>query len=170
MPRSGRTLLKGVAFVVLLVAAALITWLERSPGPGVPQRTEPGRRAGASRSPIAPPVEIARDRSSLLDAIEGRARDVGVEGEGTVEAILRDDREGSRHQRFIVRIDDRRTVLVAHNIDLAPRVPSLRRGDPVAFRGEYVWNEKGGVVHWTHLDPDGSHEAGWVRHDGRTFQ
>jgi hypothetical protein len=33
-----------------------------------------------------------------------------------------------------------------------------------------VWNEKGGVVHWTHRDPGGRHMAGWLAHNGKTYQ
>ena len=84
--------------------------------------------------------------------------------------ILPDDNQGQRHQRFIVRLDSGQTILIAHNIDLAPRVEPLREGDGVEFSGEYEPNAKGGVVHWTHHYPAGRHPAGWIRHDGRTFQ
>lgn len=83
--------------------------------------------------------------------------------------MLADDRDGSRHQRFLVSVADQVSVLVAHNVDLAPRVP-LAPGDSVELRGEYEWNDRGGVMHWTHRDPDGRHEAGWIRHDGRLYQ
>ena len=87
-----------------------------------------------------------------------------------VTRILSDDVEGSRHQRFILRLASGQTVLITHNIDLAPRVDGLREGDTVAFNGEYVWNAQGGLVHWTHKDPQGRHMAGWLKHNGRTFQ
>lgn len=93
-----------------------------------------------------------------------------VTGEGTVKTLLADDNEGSRHQRFILTLASGQTLLVAHNIDLAPRIPSLKSGDVVAFSGVYEWNAKGGVVHWTHRDPSGRHEAGWLRHAGKTYQ
>lgn len=84
--------------------------------------------------------------------------------------VLPDDNDGSRHQRFIVRLDSGQTILIAHNIDIAPRIASLNAGDAVDFNGEYEWNPKGGVVHWTHRDPAGRHPAGWLRHNGMTFQ
>ena len=93
-----------------------------------------------------------------------------VSGSGTVIRVLPDDVNGDRHQRFILRLASGRTLLVAHNIDIAPRVSPLRVGDIVEYQGEYAWNDKGGVVHWTHHDPAGHHPAGWLRHAGRTFQ
>lgn len=116
------------------------------------------------RQPGTPATSpVAFNDASLLEAIRSRARDVPVEGGGTVLRLLPDDRDGSPHQRFLVRVASGGTVLVAHNLALAARVAPLGEGDVVAFRGEYVWNEKGGVVHWTHPDPAGRHSAGWIR-------
>ena len=103
------------------------------------------------------------DDDSLASAIEHRTSNVQVTGAGVVVRVLPDDNEGSRHQRFIVRVASDETVLIAHNIDLAPRIEDLRAGDRVEFSGEYEWNNKGGVIHWTHADPAGRHVAGWVR-------
>ena len=93
-----------------------------------------------------------------------------VQGSGMVIRILSDDNEGSRHQRFIVRLNTGQTLLVAHNIDLAPKISSLREGDTVSFNGEYEWNEEGGVVHWTHRDPQRRHVSGWLKHNGQMYQ
>lgn len=93
-----------------------------------------------------------------------------VRSSGEVIRVLSDDNDGSRHQRFIVRLSSGRTLLIAHNIDLAPRIPSIRVGDTVSFNGEYEWNYRGGVIHWTHRDPQNRHQAGWVRHKGKTYQ
>lgn len=84
--------------------------------------------------------------------------------------MLPDDREGERHQRFVVRLPSGTTVLIAHNIDIAPRVEGLKSGAPIVFEGEYAWNAQGGVVHWTHHDPSGRHKAGFVKYDGHVYQ
>lgn len=134
---------KFIAIAALVAAIALVAYVQRTPG-----------NAG----------------SSVDAAFESHSSNVEVQGAGTVTAILPDDREGRPHQRFIVRLDSGRTVLVAHNVDVAPRITSLRSGDAISFRGEYVWNPKGGVIHWTHRDPAGHHEEGWLDHNGRRYQ
>lgn len=93
-----------------------------------------------------------------------------VQGSGTVVRVLSDDNKGSRHQRFILQLGNGRTLLVAHNIDLAPRVDGIREGDIVEFFGEFESNPQGGVIHWTHHDPQGRHPDGWLRHEGRMYQ
>ena len=76
--------------------------------------------------------------------------------------LLPDDIEGDRHQRIIVRLRNHATLLIAHNIDLAKRVP-VGIGDRVRFRGVYEWNDLGGLVHWTHDDPHGIELGGWIQ-------
>ena len=93
-----------------------------------------------------------------------------IEGTGKVLRLLADDNDGSRHQRFIVELKTGQTLLIAHNIDLAPRIISLNAGDEVGFFGEYEWNDKGGTIHWTHHDPQGHHIAGWIKHQGSVYQ
>lgn len=96
-------------------------------------------------------------------------RSVWVEIEGQVVRTLSDDNEGSRHQRFIIELDNGQTLLVSHNIDLAPRVP-VGVNDRVTVRGEYVWNERGGLMHWTHHDPRGDRVGGWIALRGETYR
>ena len=106
----------------------------------------------------------------LKQAYENHQSDVQVRGSGTVSRILPDDNKGSRHQKFILRLDSKQTVLVAHNIDLAPRIQGLGKGDRVEFYGEYEWNKKGGVIHWTHRDPNNRHAHGWLKHNGNVYE
>jgi hypothetical protein len=112
---------------------------------------------------------VARGDAALMRTFDTQASDLEVEGQGTVVRILADDDEGARHQRFILRLDSGQTLLVAHNIDIAPRLEGLAVGDVVAFRGVYEWSPEGGTVHWTHRDPGGAHAAGWLRRDGGVY-
>ncbi len=108
--------------------------------------------------------------STLQKAYKNRQSDLQVQGKGFVIKLLRDDLKGSRHQKFILKLNTGQTLLISHNIDLAPRIDILRTGDTVEFYGEYEWNSKGGVIHWTHHDPDGRHIGGWLKHKDKTYQ
>lgn len=135
-----------------LIAAGLFFW------PSLFVENRPGSSA-------SPSID-----QSIASAYRSQASGVQVAGQGVVERILPDDHDGSRHQRFIVRLASGQTILVAHNIDLAPRLGSLAPGDTVAFSGVYEWNSMGGVIHWTHHDPEGRHAAGWLEHNGIIYQ
>ncbi|WP_373707151.1 DUF3465 domain-containing protein, partial [Neisseria dentiae] len=95
---------------------------------------------------------------------------IQVEGSGVVVKTLPDDNKGSRHQRFILKLAGGQTLLVAHNIDLAQKIKGLKKGDTVEFYGEYEWSQQGGVIHWTHHDPQGRRADGWLKHNGVTYQ
>jgi len=104
------------------------------------------------------------------EAFSERRNNLQVAGSGMVTRLLADDNDGSRHQRFIVELRSGQTVLIAHNIDVAPRIDSLRTGDQIGFFGEYEWNDRGGVIHWTHHDPAGRHVDGWLEHNGQRYE
>lgn len=89
---------------------------------------------------------------------------------GTVTRLLSDDNQGSRHQRFIIKLTSGQTLLIAHNIDLAPKVYSLKKDGFIKFCGEYENNAKGGVVHWTHHDPNKRHVGGWLEYNGQKYE
>jgi hypothetical protein len=153
---------KLLPIVVVAVAFAAVQLFSN------PKEPDRAREAGPAIAPhkIEPP-----DRTSEIDrAFQNRRSNVQVEGRGVVATILKDDNDGSRHQRFILTLPSGRTLLVAHNIDLAPRVEPLDLGDTIAFAGEYEWNSKGGVLHWTRRDPAGRHPGGWLERNGRRFE
>lgn len=110
-------------------------------------------------------------RASQVEvAFKQKQRDIQVKGSGQVLKLLPDDLKGSKHQKFIVEINESLTVLISHNIDLAPRVNNLTKGRTISFYGEYVYNNKGGLVHWTHHDPQKHHVDGWLKYNGKTYQ
>lgn len=118
-----------------------------------------------------PEQGVFSDSDGVLHrAFESRTSKLQVEGRGVVTRLLPDDSEGSRHQRFILQLSSGQTLLISHNVDLAPRIPNLQNGDEVEFRGEYDWNPEGGVIHWTHHDPGARHPDGWLKHRGQTYR
>jgi len=114
--------------------------------------------------------EINANDRVLLTAFENKQTDLQVGGKGTVVRLLPDDTSGDQHQKFILELSTKQTLLISHNIDLAPKIYSLKIGDLVEFYGEYEWNSQGGVIHWTHVDPNGNHIDGWLIHNGVTYE
>ena len=135
--------------------------------PSVPE-AGPGARpapwSGGEATRQARPADPARD------AFENRRNGRQLTLAATVSRMLADDRDGSRHQRFIIRSDSGITLLIAHNIDLAPRLDGLAVGDRVLVSGEYEWNAQGGLLHWTHHDPARRHQPGYIEWKGRRYQ
>ena len=143
--------------VVGLVLAVVYVYQARSPG-----------QARSPDAGLVPSAAPAPGAAAVLEAFNARRSGVEVEAIGVVARRLADDRKGLPHERFILRVGDL-TVLIAHNTQLAPPVP-VSVGDTVEVRGEYEWNQLGGVIHWTHRDPDGRHAPGWIRLRGRLYQ
>ncbi|MBD2102337.1 DUF3465 domain-containing protein [Leptolyngbya sp. FACHB-261] len=108
--------------------------------------------------------------ATLQNAFNNRVSNIQVLVLGRVVSLLPDDLNGNRHQRFIVELANSQTLLIAHNIDIAPRISRLRVGDELYIYGEYEWNREGGVIHWTHRDPDRRHVDGWIERNGLIFR
>lgn len=165
----------GIAFVVLL-GLPIVGQLAKNSTSSAPVSIREEAVPPSLVQPRAPsvpaPVQVAPTNSSgiIENAYRNRTSSLPVTETGTVSRILPDDNKGSRHQRFIVRLPSGHTVLIAHNIDIAPRISSLREGDRMTFSGVYEWNDKGGVVHWTHHDPSGRHPGGYLQHNGSSYQ
>ena len=145
--------------VGLAIALAAVLYV------GMGQRSAPSPDTSALS-----PSSVQQGQDAIRAAFAQRRSGLQVLGEGRVVKLLPDDNDGSRHQRFLIELPGGPTLLVAHNIDLAPRLDALQQGDTVAFHGVYEWNAKGGVIHWTHHDPRGQHPAGWLKHQGQTVQ
>lgn len=154
--------MRGRARALLLAVVGLVlavVYVYQAPSPGRARSPDAGVVRSATPAPGG---------GAVLEAFNARRSGVEVEATGVVVRRVADDRKGLPHERFILRVGDL-TVLVAHNTELAPAVP-VTVGDTVEVRGEYEWNQLGGVIHWTHRDPDGRHTPGWIRLRGRLYQ
>ena len=100
---------------------------------------------------------------------ERGARSVEVRDSGVVVRVLgmRNSYSGL-HEGFIVRFSSRGgTHLVEDNADITGPIP-LRRGDAISMQGQLECNDR--VIHWTHRDPRGRHQAGYIIVNGNTYQ
>ncbi len=110
------------------------------------------------------------DAGAITEAFGARRNLPQVQGSGVVSKVLKDDTKGLKHQKFLLKVSVNITILIAHNIDLAPRVADIHEGDVIEYKGEYIYTPKGGTVHWTHKDARGHHQAGWLKHNGKVYE
>lgn len=162
-----KTISKNIAFVLLLTLALCAC---EKPAQLPKVTTELGSVAPThQRAAVGKEVATDSANATIEQAFAAKKSDVQVSGKGIVIKLLNDDRHAAQHQKFLVKINAKQTLLFAHNIDLAAKIP-LQVGDEISFSGEYVYNPKGGIVHWTHHDPQGQHIAGWVMAHGQKYQ
>lgn len=161
---------KKLVRIALVLIAGAVTYLFNQ---------QAGHQGGHDSSQQKAPIEVESaqglvdEAAKVASAHQRQQSGVWVTVKGSVIKTLPDDNKGSRHQRFLVSLAQGPTLLVAHNIDLAPKAP-LKKGDSVWMRGRYEWNNKGGVLHWTHHDPklgsrDGPKE-GWIQLNGKRYE
>ncbi len=160
-----RVLKSGVGFWCLLFAL----WMGGCDKGSVPPN-DPMPGQGTQAEGIDSALELVLTPDAFVDSLHRtNTSNVQVLVRGVATRLLADDLEGDKHQRFILRLRSGQTLLVAHNIDLAGRVPASALNKTVYVHGEYEWNAEGGVVHWTHKDPDNVHPAGWIQYDGDKY-
>ena len=153
----------------LLVLAVIVAAGAVCYGLGWVGQSSPPAITPASSGDLPSCAAQARGDTELAELFATEASGIQVFGSGTVVRLLADDEEGSRHQRFILRLDSEQTLLIAHNIDIAPRLDGLAEADQVSFCGEYVHSQQGGTIHWTHHDPGARHPAGWLEWQGQRY-
>jgi hypothetical protein len=156
--------MKKLLFVIALLFAGFYYFSSK-------HSVTPSNESNTAQSQSQRPIQSPNNSDAVFaNAFANRLSNLQVSGQGIVIKLLPDDNSASRHQKFIVKLANGQTLLIAHNVDLAPRVSGLSKGDSVMFSGQYEWNANGGLLHWTHRDPDGSHPSGWLKHQGQTYQ
>lgn len=110
------------------------------------------------------------DDAAIVSDFHNHQSNVEVTADGTVVRLLPDRTSSTgTHEQFIVKLSSGDiTIEVEHNISIAARVP-VAVGDHVIVHGEYVWNSQGGLIHFTHHDPQGRHEGGYIQDNGKTY-
>jgi hypothetical protein len=110
--------------------------------------------------------------AAVCDAYHaGRSR-VEVVADGSVTRVfgVRSGRT-SPHEGFLLALASGCTLVVRveANTDFTGTFP-LARGERVAVKGEYEFYPLGGVIHWTHRDPRGRHEGGYIEAAGQRYE
>lgn len=165
MRRSGLSLLTVLTCVCLFATACSS---QKAPAEfGQPRQTAESTATEGSVPSGESGTSISQDE--LLTAQSNQCKKAEVLFSAPVLKLLADDRKGTPHQRFLLQLSNGTTVLVAHNTRMAPKVP-LQAGDVVVIKGEYIWNDRGGVVHWTHHTDTPRHPGGYIQFNGQTYQ
>ena len=129
-----------------------------------------------TQAPVAPPKDQVANQSQSKsgDAEAIRAQElqlvkVPLTVTAPVKKMLRYDDRGLPHEKFLLVLSNGSTILVAHNTKMAPYVP-IQAGDIVTVSGEFIWNEKGGLIHWTHHTDTPNHAGGYIEFKGKRYE
>lgn len=111
--------------------------------------------------------------SEVCAAYRAQRSNVEITTSGTVVKVLGVyNGPSGAHENFLVATSPatgcRLTLRVAHNVDIARRIP-LAPGEAVTLHGEYIYDSRGGIMHWTHRDPRGRHQGGYVEANGERY-
>lgn len=89
-----------------------------------------------------------------------------VTASALVSRLLPDEYGTYQHQRFIVRCPSGQTVEIVNDVSVGQRVP-VRVADAVVVHGIYIWNDLGGLIHYTHHDGG---QGGWILLGSRLYE
>lgn len=78
---------------------------------------------------------------------------------------LPEDKFGIRHQKWLVQSPSGQVLLFVHNLELCPPL-TLQKNDLIHLAGEFKWTDKGGLIHWTHYDPQKKRQTGYIEYGG----
>lgn len=110
--------------------------------------------------------------AAVCSAYDAGRSHAEVVADGTVTRVLGvAPGRVSPHEGFLLRLSSgcRLTVRVEANTDFTGSF-RLAPGDRAVVKGEYEYYPRGGVIHWTHRDPRGRHEGGFVEVNGNTYE
>jgi hypothetical protein len=114
----------------------------------------------------------APNDAAVCDAFRAGQSHVEVVADGKVERVLGvAPGRVSPHEGFLMRLSSGCDVVVRveANTDFTGTF-TIAPGDPATVKGEYEFYPRGGVIHWTHRDPRGRHEGGYISVRGHTYE
>ncbi|MDP3509818.1 MAG: DUF3465 domain-containing protein [Candidatus Melainabacteria bacterium] len=114
-------------------------------------------------------IPYAVDDAQIIQAQSQQARKVELTVTAPIKKLLREEDYREPHQRFLLILSNGTTVLVANDLQYGTYAP-VQEGNVVRIHGEYIWNERGGVLHWTHKSDEPRHESGYIDFNGMRYQ
>jgi len=135
----------------------------------------PASKAGivALAGVLAACAGSGQPNADVYAAFAAQRSRVEVTASGSVTRVL-GTRQGpsGNHEGFLVRLSgpaaNPLTIRVEDNVDITGPIP-IAPGDRVEVRGEYIYAADGGLIHFTHHNPRGSHPGGYVRVGDKVF-
>lgn len=134
---------------------------------GANQIANQGASVGQTIGPAGVPFAV--DDGQIIQAQSQQARKVELTVTAPIKKLLREEDYREPHQRFLLILSNGTTVLVANDLKYGTFAP-VQEGNVVRIHGEYIWNEKGGVLHWTHKSDEPNHESGYIDFNGMRYQ
>lgn len=107
---------------------------------------------------------------SMLVAAVNQERNINYieAGNLTVEKLLPDDLSGRPHQKILVRLSNGKSIQIISNLEFCDKAP-VSIGDKVSVGGQFIWTRRTGLVHWTHSDPSGQRQKGFLFFNGKDY-
>jgi hypothetical protein len=136
-----------------------------------PQRKAFGAALAVVAALTACSTTQSPDDNALCAAYSATRSHVEVVADGTITRVLGvQPGRVSPHEGFLMRLASGCSLIVRveANTDFTGPIP-LTAGEHVVVKGEYEYYSLGGVVHWTHRDPRGRHENGYISAGGRLY-
>jgi len=119
---------------------------------------------------LVPAIGLSGDDTARINnAFKNHTSNIVVEAPAQVSRLMPDLVDVEKHQVFFVELESGQRIKVMHNLDEAPPVPVVV-GSNIRLRGEYDWTPEGGVIHWTHHDPKGQREGGWIEYQDHIYR
>lgn len=112
---------------------------------------------------------LPKNDSEIVKVVSAQKGAYYVQGSGmVVKTILPDDTQGAQHQKFIVTLSNGQNMMAVYNSDMCERVP-VKVGDVVAMGGQFIWTDRGALLHWLHRDPRKTRPDGYVYVNGKYY-
>lgn len=158
-----------VQAVLVLLASTLVFTATAEAKRQNNQDTQQGSRQQQDRPSQSQVADEHASDGDIIRAVNDQRRVDYVEGGNmVVSKVLPDDRSGLQHQKWVVRLSNGKQMEAVYNLDMCPRV-QIKEGDKIAMGGQFVWTNKGALLHWLHHDPRGNRPDGFVYANGKFY-